>query len=757
MGRTGRMGLLLLLLVARVTFASPGKFIIADVLVNGVTQRPAMISVTPDGAILGRRDDVTGWNLDVRNAPTETLQNIDHVRLSAMPGVNARFDGVTLTMEVAESAFQGSRIDLQKSSAPLIDGGKGAYLNYDFSSFLGRGQRAASGAAVEGVVYIDTLSFASNGVFSDTGLGRKFVRYESNLRWDFPDQLQSLVAGDAISRSGAIARSFRFGGISIGTNFSTRPDMVTFPLPAVPGESRVPTSAELLINGQAHSRFDLTPGPFEISNVPAINGAGEIQLVTRDPLGRQQVLVVPYYVSPSLLRPGLTDAGFEIGKVREDFGLESFHYGRRFARGLLRRGVTPSVTVEAFLETDGEQHAAGTGATVAIGHVAVASTAIAISDGNTSGASFFVSLERSSREFSVGLRGQFSSRHFTQLGEIAGLHYRLIANAGASFGALGNVNVVHAAESRYDRGRIATIAISYQKQIGKTVSLLANVSAMRSNEGMRRFAGLALVMPLDTLASASVSSTTQSGNSEHVLDVRQNLPSDEGWATRARVTAGDANSPRVDAGLTWQNRIGQWSADASHARGRENIRLGMNGSVVMAGGVTRAVRQLGEAFAIVSVPGYPGIDVFHENQRVAQTDASGFAIIPRLRPFESNALSLDTLKLSLSTELSAPRRAVTPARRAGVLLQFKASETRGALVQVLNENGEQLPAGALLNIRDESFPFATNGEAWVTGLNAETEATVEWLGKRCAVRIPTPDTSKARPRIGPLTCKGISR
>ena len=757
MGRTGRMGLLLLLLVARVTFASSGKFIIADVQVNSVSQRPAMISVTPDGAILGRRDDVTGWNLDVRNAPTETLQNIDHVRLSVMPGVNARFDGVTLTMEVAESAFQGSRIDLQKSWAPRIDGGKGAYLNYDFSSLLGRGQRAATGAAVEGVVYIDTLSFASNVVYSDTGLERKFVRYESNLRWDFPDQLQSLVAGDAISRSGSIARSFRFGGISIGSNFSTRPDMVTFPLPAVPGESRVPSSAELLINGQAHSRFDLTPGPFEISNVPAINGAGEIQLVTRDPLGRQQVLVVPYYVSPSLLRPGLTDGGFEIGKVREDFGLESFHYGRRFARGMLRRGVTPGVTVEAFLETDGEQHAAGTGATVAVGHVAVASTAIAISDGNTSGTSFFASLERSSREFSVGLRGQFSSRHFTQLGEIAGLHYRLIANAGASFGALGNVNVVHAAESRYDRGRITTTGVSYQKQIGKTVSLLANISAMRSDEGMRHFAGLALVMPLDTLASASVSSTIQKGGSEHVLDVRQNLPSDEGWATRARVTARDANSPRIDAGLTWQNRIGQWSADASHARGRDNIRLGMNGSVVMAGGVARAVRQLGEAFAIVSVPGYPGIDVFHENQRVAQTDASGFAIIPRLRPFESNALSLDTLKLSLSTQLNTPRRIVTPARRAGVLLQFKASETHGALVRVFNENGEPMPAGARLDIGDETFPFATNGEAWVTGLNAETDATVEWLGKRCAVRIPTADTSKARPRIGPLTCKGISR
>ncbi len=193
-GRTGRAGLLLLLLFAGVAWSAPGKFVIADVLVNGVSQRPAMISVTPDGAILGRRDDVTSWNLDIRNAPAEMLQSIDHIRLTALPGIRARFDGATLTIEAAESAFQGTHIDLQKTSSPQLDGGKGAYLNYDLSTFAGRGQRPASAAAWEVVAYADTLSLASNGVFSDTAMGRQLVRYESSLRRDFPDRLRSLVA-----------------------------------------------------------------------------------------------------------------------------------------------------------------------------------------------------------------------------------------------------------------------------------------------------------------------------------------------------------------------------------------------------------------------------------------------------------------------------------------------------------------------------------------------------------------------------------
>jgi outer membrane usher protein len=704
---------------------------------------------------LGRREDVTGWNIDVSNAPAEKLQNVDHIRLSALPGISARFDGVTLTIEAAGSAFQGTLVDMQKKSALSIDGGKGAYINYDLSSFASRGQRTVSGASVEAVLYADNLSLASNGIFSNAHPGRQFVRYESNLRWDFPEKVQSLVVGDAIARSGNVARAFRFGGISFGTNFATRPDIVTYPLPHVPGESRLPTSAELLINGQTNSRFDLAPGPFEISNVPAINGAGEVQLVTRDALGRQQVIVLPYYVSPSLLREGLTDAGFEIGKVREDFGRESFRYRRYFSRGQFRHGLNAKTTIEGFTETDGHQHVAGGSATMTLGKFAVASTAIALSEGNTSGRTISASVERSSREFSFGLRGQYVSGHFAQIGEVAGLRHRISANAGVSMGPFGNATVIHVTESRVDRGAIATTAFNYQKQIGKTVSVLANFSTTRSDEGSHHFAGVALVIPLDTLASASVSSTRRHGISETVIDARQNLPTDEGWAARARLTNATARSARLDSGLTLQNSFGQFSADASYARGSENVRLGMNGSLVMAGGLLRAVRQLGDAFAIVSLPGYPGIDVFHDNQRVATTDASGHAIVARLRPFEANGVALDLLKLSLSTELSAPRRIVTPPRRAGAVLQFKATQTHGALVSIRKENGEPVPVGALVSVTGgpAPFPVATNGQAWVTGLDAETDATVEWRDQRCTVRIPTPDRSKPRPRIGPLTCR----
>ncbi|MFP3374493.1 fimbrial biogenesis outer membrane usher protein, partial [Pseudomonas sp. SIMBA_068] len=79
------------------------------------------------------------------------------------------------------------------------------------------------------------------------------------------------------------------------------PDLVTYPLPAFAGEAAVPTSLDLFINGYKSSTTELQPGPYTLTNVPFINGAGEAVVVTTDSLGRQVSTTLPFYVTSSLL------------------------------------------------------------------------------------------------------------------------------------------------------------------------------------------------------------------------------------------------------------------------------------------------------------------------------------------------------------------------------------------------------------------------------------------------------------------------
>ena len=85
-------------------------------------------------------------------------------------------------------------------------------------------------------------------------------------------------------------------------------DLVTRPLPAFSGEAAVPTSVDLFINGYRSGSTRLQPGPFTLTNLPYINGAGDAVLVTTDALGRRVSTTLPPYVSSDLLKQGLATA-----------------------------------------------------------------------------------------------------------------------------------------------------------------------------------------------------------------------------------------------------------------------------------------------------------------------------------------------------------------------------------------------------------------------------------------------------------------
>src|SRR5262249_36839264 len=154
------------------------------------------------------------------------------------------------------------------------------------------------------------------------------------------------------SPAGAWGRSLRFSGVQYGTNFTLQPDLITYPLPAFPGTAIVPSTVDVLVNGARVGAQQVPPGPFTISNVPVVTGAGDVQFVVRDAFGQQQVITQPFYTSRQLLRPGLDEWSVNAGAERLNYGIESFDYGSGFASGYWRRGLTDQVTVEVLGEGD---------------------------------------------------------------------------------------------------------------------------------------------------------------------------------------------------------------------------------------------------------------------------------------------------------------------------------------------------------------------------------------------------------------------
>ena len=112
----------------------------------------------------------------------------------------------------------------------------------------------------------------------------------------------------------------------VSSDYSMRPDLVTFPLPTMSGSATVPSTADVLVNGTRQFSREIPPGPFEIPRLPVVTGAGTVTLMLTDALGRQ-VAATRSLCQLGTARPGLQTFTAEVGAVRNKWGSVSNDYG----------------------------------------------------------------------------------------------------------------------------------------------------------------------------------------------------------------------------------------------------------------------------------------------------------------------------------------------------------------------------------------------------------------------------------------------
>src|SRR5436305_8189320 len=143
--------------------------------------------------------------------------------------------------------------------------------NFPKSSFTFSGANAS----------IDARLFGPYGTLSQTAiLGSTLAREADALRLDTtwaysdPESMKTYRAGDVISGGLAWTRPIRLGGAQMQRNFALRPDLVTMPLPTFSGTAAVPSTVDVYVNNVRTLSQPVGPGPYQISNLPTLAGAG---------------------------------------------------------------------------------------------------------------------------------------------------------------------------------------------------------------------------------------------------------------------------------------------------------------------------------------------------------------------------------------------------------------------------------------------------------------------------------------------------
>lgn len=647
--------------------------------------------------------------------------------------------------------------------APPVASASGVFINYDF--YAQQQQRDDSPHSNTGGGVVELGVFAPGGLFTQTGLYRylgterddQWLRLESRWQRDNPERMTTTIVGDSQLQPGSWGRPVRYGGISWGTNFATRPDLITFPQPALSAEAATASTVDIYVNNMRRASTDVPAGPFTVDQLPIITGAGNVQLVTRDLLGRETVINQPFYGSAELLREGLYAYNYTLGAVREGYGRINHRYGDSFVATTHRYGITDWLTGELRAELDEDRQTYGLAASVTLGNLGALHWSGATSSNRqgVSGQMHELRLERSGRHFSFGARARLVEPGFTQLShsvEPEGRSRTWQAFASTRLGPVGALSVSYLdRDTEQLDSRI--VNLGYTTQIGGSVSLLLNASHTLDDEEADTLFYLSLVMPLGRGSSASLSGRQRGEEVEGRFALQHTPPSRGGLGVRAEQYLGD----RSDQALytEWRTDYARLRADVIKRNDNLAYRAGLRGSLVHLGGRAFAADWVSGSFAAIATPGLSGVPVYRENRHVTDTRRDGWAFVNQLRPFANNHIRLDERDLPLDVHLqSNARQQLVPGYRRGLVIEFDLKRERAAVLTLVDSQGKPLPAGTQVEaaLTGEVFTVGWEGMTYLTGIDKDTPFTARWQMGECHFSVTYPDTRDPQPELGKHVC-----
>lgn len=696
--------------------------------------------------------------------------------VSAMPQVKAEYDQARqrILLTVPPGWLPRQNLESQQQNGPRYPGrtSTGALFNYDLytSHISSNGSRLS--AFNEFRLFGALGQFSSNGVYQQQLSGQAGAQNEGYLRydtyWSNQDENRSLSwrVGDLITDSLSWSSSVRLGGIQIARDFSVRPDLVTYPLPSFSGQAAVPSTVDLFVNGYKSSTNSVQPGPWSMTNMPFVNGAGEAVVVTTDAAGRRVSTTMPFYVSSNLLKPGLSDFSFSAGALRNNYGVKSFDYGSAAASGSWRYGVTDWLTLESHAEGADALAQGGAGGQLRVGSLGVVNAALAQSQMNGErGNQYSWGYQYSNSRFNIGTQHIIRSADFGNLAlygdrnsGVAGTDYTLSRRSAQysasvsldSYGSLGAA-FIDITSGSGDRTRL--LNLSWSKNIWGNSSLY--ISASRDQQQGEWSGTVSLVIPFSERGNASLSvSRDQQGITSQRATVSRSMPTDGGFSYDASWANQSSGGDYKQASLSWRNQKVETSAGFYGDGDYSTEWADVTGSLVLMDGSYFAANQVNDAFVLVKTD-YPDINVRYENQAMGKTDAKGYLLVPGISSYYPAKYDIDTLDLPADMTTSSVEQRFAVKRDSGYLLHFPIEPLRAASVVVHDQQRNPLPVSTQIIRPDSATEYVGwDGIVWMENLREKNVFRAETPdGRHCEAELDVPGgRPKSLQTYGPLTC-----
>jgi outer membrane usher protein len=752
--------------------ANGDEKLLLDVWVNGHSIGKIGEFTLRRGKLMARPDELRDLGFRVPDALAAKPGTL--IALSELHGVTWTIDqkNQVLNVTASDSALLPTVFQLggreTSTGRRTIESGTGMTLNYDVAGTFTGGRSGGTGSvdlrtfAPWGIISSDWLGYA--GTASGSTGATKAIRLDSAYSLADVNSLRRYTVGDFITSGLAWNRPFHIEGAQVRSDFSMRPDLITFPLPTLTGSAAVPSTLQVLVNGSVVASNQVDPGPFEIQQLPVISGAGTITMTMTNAMGQQVSVTQPFYGGSALLAPGLQTYSAQTGLVRRNWGAASNDYGKIAGTALYRRGLTQNLTIEGAAEGTPGAIMAGAGGAATARRLGLVNFDVAISSASGRiGELYSIGAQRIGTRFSLGGSAILASRNYRdvvsmngsgiqrkQLNAFASISQRHFGSAGLAYAEVdedASPTVVQGSVAQSQHSHIVTA--NYSMQFHRVSFYASEFKSLDSGGSSALQVGITI--PLGRRSSASLSgSSTGSGQAQ----IQQSAVRVGDWGYQGYVSAGNGSHEFGQA--QYKSPVGLFSAGVDQFGGQTTVRVESQAAVSLVDKGLFPSNTVYDSFAIVDTAPVEHVHVYQENRDVGTTNKAGRLLVPDMRAFDVNHLGIEPNDVPADATLGIDKKVVRPQDRSGVVVRFPIQFSNAALLHLVDATGLPLPLGSTATLRATGavIPVGYDGDAYAEGLSPHNELAVELPnGRHCTAAFDYKPLRGDIPSIGPLRCQ----
>lgn len=766
-------------LFPRLSLAS--ETVIVNIILNRETKGEYFVNLTDKGDFLVKTADLKAIGLTGPFPEPVEIADESYVSLRSFAGVSFVFNEKTLTLEITvQPTLLPKRIIDFTPQEPMqvyYPRDTSAFLNYRFDYFTGnsfsfQGFNATNELGIRSGDFL----LLSDSLYTKDDSNSRFVRLSSSLVYDRRPEMQRFVAGDVAASSGDLGTVVNLGGVSFSKLYRINPYFINRPSAGLSGLVSLPSDLEIYQNGVRIRTDRLSPGGFELRDITGSGGSSLVEVVVRDPFGREERIRYPFYFTDILLKKGLHEYSYNFGAIRRDFGSASNSYGKPAFSGFHNYGISDFATLGFRGEWSGSVFNLGPQASFLSTTAGTFTTSLSgsyIGAGKAGVAGLF-GYSFQGRNLSARLFVKGISKDYATIDPQASTiktRYEADAGIGYSTRELGSFNLDYGSTSFYSGDDTRSITLSYSRNLRANMNLQASFKrTLDPAAGNEFFVGINYY-PGKQINLAANYHNSGDTNTE-TLQVQKNQPLGEGigfQATLERTDGGGISGNRVSPSIQYNAPHGVYAVDYSwlgmNGGTSDSSRLSASGAVVFIGNTLGFIRPVSDSFALVKVGEVEGVRVNMNNQEMGRTDASGKAFVPDVGSFNYNQISITDKDVPMEYLLSTKLKNVSPPFRSGSCVIFDATRIQavtGMLSAKIGKETKPLEYNEItvaIDGKPITFQTGSGGEFYLDNYTAGRAAApdIQEMGcpalERTGAPFMKPGRYTASCRVGDKECQ----